>query len=92
LVSATNTLQYEKTEFQIQTEKQKAAVSDVIVISSVLVDFITDSNEFPTQEGKYDENSVIYKALYPYYMEDLPIFELLIKLFSFRSKFFANSF
>ena len=73
LISATNILQSEKTELQIQTEKQKAAVSDVIVISSVLVDFITDSNEFPNQEGKYDENSVIYKALCPFYIYSLPM-------------------
>jgi len=73
LVSATNTLQSEKTESQIQTEKQKAAISDVIAISEALVDFITDLNEFPHQEGSYDENSEIYKALYPYYIEDLPM-------------------
>jgi hypothetical protein len=60
-------------EFQIQTEKQKTALSDIISISYALADFITDPNEFPYQAGPYDKNSKIYKALCPCYIEELPL-------------------
>jgi hypothetical protein len=60
-------------EFQIQATKQKAALSDILTISYVLADFITDPNEFPYQAGSYDKNSKIYKALCPYYIEELPL-------------------
>lgn len=72
LISATNTHQSQEIEFQLQTEKQKIAIEEMTLIAIALADFITDPNEFPQQEGSFEENSKLYKALCPYYMESLP--------------------
>ncbi len=73
LISTSHGLQSEKTEFQIQAEKQKAAMDDVLTIAIPLTDFITDGYTYPEQNGSFDENSKIYMTVCPFYMKTLPI-------------------
>jgi len=73
LISASHGLQSNKAEFQIQIEKQKTAIEHVLTIAIALVDYITDGNPYPEQNGSFDENSELYKAVCPFYMETLPI-------------------
>lgn len=73
LISATYAPQSDKTEFQIQEEKLKTAMEDINTIAIALVDFMTDGNPYPEQKGSFNENSKIYEAVCPYYMETIPI-------------------
>jgi len=61
------------TKFFSQPEKQKTAMIDITVISTALVDFVTDNGITPKQEGIYSEDSDFYYALSPFYLKELPI-------------------
>ena len=73
LISATHPPQSKKSAFQIQSEKQLAAMEDINTIAIGVVDYIIDIGKAPDHTGKYDENSKIYKTICPYYLETLPM-------------------
>ena len=61
------------TKFFNQPEKQKIAMIDITVISTALMDFVTDTGTTPKQEGIYSEDSDFYDALSPFYLKEVPI-------------------
>lgn len=56
-----------------QPEKQKSAMIDIMVISTALLDYVTDNGVTPKQDGIYDESSEFYIALCPFYIKELPV-------------------
>ncbi|MBD3351573.1 MAG: hypothetical protein GF364_08805 [Candidatus Lokiarchaeota archaeon] len=56
-----------------EAEKQKSALKDIIIITTGLVDYITDTGMTPKQNGAIDKNSEFYEALVPFYLKELPI-------------------
>lgn len=56
-----------------QSEKQKAAMIDVMTISTAIADYVTDNGIAPKQNGIYDEDSEFCNSLSPFYIKELPI-------------------
>jgi len=58
----------------IQKAKQKAVMKDIMVISTGLADYTTDSGTIPTSPaGDYATSDDFYKALCPFYVKIMPI-------------------
>jgi len=57
---------------QRKNDNQIIAMKDIIIISTAIVDYITDNGITPTQDGIYDENSEIHNALVPFYLKSFP--------------------
>jgi hypothetical protein len=51
----------------------KTAMNDMNMISTALMDYITDFMTAPDQDGAYSVNSEFYKALAPFYIKVLPM-------------------
>lgn len=60
-------------EEQEQINIQKRAMKDIMIITTSLVDYVTDHGVLPEQDGIYDENSQFNKALSPFYVKRLPV-------------------
>lgn len=54
-------------------EKQRNTMKDITVISTAIVDYVSDNGITPKQEGIYDTNSEFHKSLSPFYIKFLPI-------------------
>jgi len=58
----------------IQKAKQKAVMKDIMVISTGLADYITDSGTAPTNPGgTYTTTHAFYTGLCPFYVKIMPI-------------------
>jgi hypothetical protein len=58
-----------------QKEKQKSSMREIVMITTALADYITDFGVTPKQDGTYDENGEFCKALAPFYIRNLPIYD-----------------
>ena len=56
-----------------QSEKQKAAMIDVMTISTAIADYVTDNGVAPTSAADLDTGDVIIIELSPFYIKELPI-------------------
>lgn len=56
-----------------QSEKIKIAMIDITVISTAIVDYVTDNGIAPKQDDIYDEDSEFYMGLSPFYVKELPV-------------------
>lgn len=63
----------EVSELTEQKEKQKNSMQYITVITTCIVDYITDNGVTPKQDGIYNENSELYIALSPFYVKELPV-------------------
>jgi len=58
----------------IQKAKQKAVMKDIMVISTALADYITDSGTTPTSpSGSYTSTDAFYTSLCPFYVKVMPV-------------------
>ncbi|MCK4431610.1 MAG: hypothetical protein KAW19_09960 [Candidatus Aminicenantes bacterium] len=57
---------------QGKKNNQLIAMKNIVIISTAIVDYVTDNGIIPAQDGIYSENSEIYKALVPFYLESFP--------------------
>jgi hypothetical protein len=56
------------------TEKVKIAATEIMIIATALVDYVTDHGEFNFERSPFiREDSDKYKALCPFYVESLPL-------------------
>ncbi len=56
-----------------QSEELVQAMKDITLITTALVDYITDFGTTPSQDGIYDSESEFYNTLCPFYVKELPI-------------------
>jgi len=57
----------------MQKAKQKGTMKDVSTLSSVMVDYMTDSGTAYNQNGTYTSGSAFYTTMAPFYIPVLPI-------------------
>ena len=50
-------------------------MKEITIITTALADYITDMGVAPEQDGTYDENTEFCKALTPFYVRNLPIYD-----------------
>ncbi|MFX0139864.1 MAG: hypothetical protein ACFFDN_39855 [Candidatus Hodarchaeota archaeon] len=65
----------EDPEMAEQSKKEKMTMKEIATITTALVDYIKDNGIAPEQDGTYDENTEFCKALAPYYVRNLPIYD-----------------
>jgi len=65
----------EDPEITEQKAKQRNSMKDIASIATALADYITDHGVSPEQDGTYDENIEFCKALAPFYIRNLPIYD-----------------
>ncbi len=58
-----------------QKEKQIMTMKEIVTITTALADYVTDNGIAPEQDGTYDENTEFCKALAPFYIRNLPIYD-----------------
>jgi len=59
----------------INRAKLKSTMKDTAVISSALSDYIMDNGTAPPQSGVYDASSALHRALSPFYIKILPLYD-----------------
>lgn len=57
----------------VHRAKQKSTMKDIVTISTIVADYVTDNESTPAQNGTYDADTDFYKALSPFYIKVLPI-------------------
>jgi prepilin-type N-terminal cleavage/methylation domain-containing protein len=57
----------------VHRAKQKTTMKDIVAISTVVADYVTDNETTPAQDGAYDADTSFYKALCPFYIRVLSI-------------------
>ena len=65
----------ENPELNEQKMKQKMTMKDMISIAVALSDYIKDHGVAPKQDGSYVENIEFCKALAPYYIRNIPVYD-----------------
>jgi len=58
-----------------QRELQRISMKEVTVVCTALADYITDHGIAPRQDGAYDENFEFFRALAPFYVRNLPVYD-----------------
>ncbi len=58
-----------------QKEKQIMTMKEIVALTTALADYVTDNGIAPEQDGTYDENTEFCKALAPFYIRNLPIYD-----------------
>jgi hypothetical protein len=61
------------TQLSDQKDKLRSTMKDMVVITTGLIDYITDHGVAPNQEGIYEENSEVYRNLVPFYLKNMSI-------------------
>jgi len=70
-----NAIIQEDPEITEQKQKQRISMKEIATIATALADYIKDHGVAPEQDGTYDENSEFCKALAPFYVRNLPIYD-----------------
>ena len=65
----------EDPEVAEQKGKLRNSMKDIVTVTTALADYITDHGIAPEQNGTYDENIEFCKALSPFYVRNLPIYD-----------------
>jgi hypothetical protein len=65
----------EDSQMAKQREIQIISMKEITVVSTALADYITDFGIAPKQDGTYDENIQFYKALAPFYVRNVPVYD-----------------
>ena len=58
-----------------QKKKQIMTMKEITVITTALADYISDNGIAPEQDGTFDENTEFCRALAPFYVRNLPIYD-----------------
>jgi|GEM_PF-2281487 len=58
-----------------QRDLQRISMKEITVVCTALADYITDFGIAPKQDGTYDENLELCKALAPFYVRNLPVYD-----------------
>jgi len=53
-------------------EKTQTAMTEILTITTAIVDFITDNGTCPTQNGTYSKGDSFYSSLSPFYLKEFP--------------------
>lgn len=72
--AAANIIQ-EDPQMTKQRDLQRISMKEITVVCTALADYITDFGIAPKQDGTYDENIELCKALAPFYVRNLPVYD-----------------
>lgn len=65
----------EDPEMAAQKKKQIMTMKEIVTITTALADYVTDFGIAPEQDGTYAENTEFCRALAPFYIRNLPIYD-----------------